>query len=164
MKIWGQVLIAVGALTVLLALSVMSVTVSGYGTGPVVNLELLQRQELFTHIGLAMFIAGAIFTTGGALQDTGTRDIAPAEVVRTEEGLHRDFQEPGADDDKRLWVIGGVVIAIVMAAVLYNAWSSTLVISSAAAVTEMNAEALADNMEMQADAMDAMADNLTATQ
>ena len=166
MKTWGQLLMVVGVLTVLSALFIMQTTIEGgygsFSSGSVVNLGLLQRQTLFTHVGLALFNSGVVFTAAGSIQDYPSHISTRLETPLSEEALRPEYQAPPpAEDDNRLWVICGVVIAIVAAAVLYNSWSSTLDNRTA---IEMNADTLADNMEMQADAMDAMADNLTATQ
>lgn len=135
--------LGLAALIVGLAISVSAIVFVSVAVGDVVNFGRLQTQSLMFQGGCAIAVAGALVAAIGAVLDrvvTGTLREAPA------------TQGTNA-------AIGGAIAAAVLIGVLTYAFGGTANRPTPgmvdATLVANNADALADQMEAEADALEA---------
>lgn len=136
------------------------------------NLGLLQNQHLVFEGGLALFLAGVILLSAGALIESlaGNRssdhvshfsDQQAAPAATAPYGAGRAV-DPKQQENTRLFYICSAVLLAIMVAGFFVLSQTSGPNSSVPAVVENNGDALADRMEAEADNIDALADNTTA--
>lgn len=83
MRVFGIMMMIVGALTLLYGLLASGSVSSPGDYGRVVNIGLMGEKLIISLMGTAVFVAGAIFTAGGALLETSRQSVPSAPVAQS---------------------------------------------------------------------------------
>jgi hypothetical protein len=171
MRIWGYVLVIVGA-----AIAAWATTIetsvhreaafqfgSYQPSSDTLNIGLLQNQTLAFHAGLAMFVAGAVLAGAGQINDTLRHTRSHRSTAGDDQGGVKFEGDPELLAAREVGAAAraeGVSLKAVAVALAVGLLFVFAVVQYAprGAIDNANADALADNLEMQADNLEAAAE------
>lgn len=160
MKVGGYITLAIGAVISAGALFLMDTTVSMPSSllGDVRsthNIGLLQQQQLIVHLGFTLMIVGAIFAAAGSAMERRSVATVSSEAPPAAPAAPVYVNDTFAADGKVLGILAAVIIVIVAIFMVLRPSPSAEELA-----IQRNADDLANQMELQADNLDAMADRL----